>query len=217
MEESRSVATLEIADRMLAEVASVDDAKQLINYAERARIYARQSKLGTSAINHATIIKIRAERVLADIVDEGQARGEIATPGGDRDSIVRTPDNRPATLPDIDVDRQRLAEARLLRDSYTDADLAAKQAEANERDEILTRQKLLADARAENDRNGAIQRERVAVLFPVYEALAALATVDMPAKEWATHVLDASAYRVNDNIEPAFAWLTELREVWSCR
>ena len=113
----------------------------------RASSYARQSQLGTSAINHATVIKIRAERKLADIVDEGQARGDIAEQG--------RPDKRahcapfpPAPLGSIGIEKERLAEARILRDYYTDEELAAKQAEANDRDEILSRRRLLLEARA---------------------------------------------------------------------
>ena len=78
--------------------------------------------LGTAAINHATVIKVRAERRLADIVDAGQARGEIATQDSginQHSEGVRTPD----TLADLGIERQRLAEARLLRDGYTEAEL----------------------------------------------------------------------------------------------
>ncbi len=57
------------------------DAIALINFAEQAGMYARQSKLGTSAIDHATMIKVRAERRLADIVDKGHERGEFARAG----------------------------------------------------------------------------------------------------------------------------------------
>lgn len=134
------------AERMLAEVATVDDARGLINAAEQARVYAVQSKLGTVAVNHATVIKVRAERRLADIVDEGQARGEIAIPG-DR-ANVRSPDI--STLDSLGIDRQRLSEARVLRDRYTDEDLAAMQRKADDVDEVLSRQALLKRAANSN-------------------------------------------------------------------
>lgn len=210
-DEPRSVLTLEMADRMLAEVASIDDAKQLINLAEMARVYARQSKLGTSAINHATVIKIRAESKLADIVDEGQQKGVIASPGKPPHS-----GELPTNLPALGVDDHRLAEARLLRDSFSDSELVARQAEADERDEVLSRQRLLTEARSQNTRNSAIQSERVSFLFPVFEALDALAAVDLPADEWAARVPAYSAYRVTDRLESAFAWLSKLKESWQC-
>ena len=60
---------------MLAEIATAGDAVNVIAFAEAARVWAQQAKLGTSAVNHATVIKMRAERRLADAVDEGQKQG----------------------------------------------------------------------------------------------------------------------------------------------
>ena len=231
-DEQRSVIALEVADRMLAEIASVDDAMKLINYAERARVYARQSKLGTSAINHSTVIKIRAEQQLATMVDQGQERGVIAERGRDNQHTVASAHSAlatamtpffpnapvtPATLADIGVAKERLAEARVLRDAYTPEQLKARQDEANERDEVLSRQTLIAEARAENARNSAIQSKRVAVLFPVYESLEALARMDMNATEWAASVPEYSAHRVTQNLSAAHEWLSELMEAWTCR
>ncbi len=67
------------AERMLAGIATAKDAVDVIAFAEAARVWAQQAKLGTSAVNHATVIKLRAERRMADAVDEGQAAGQIAT------------------------------------------------------------------------------------------------------------------------------------------
>jgi len=49
-------------------------------------VWAQQARLGTSAVNHATVIKMRAERRLADAVDKGQKAGQpqIATQGAAR-------------------------------------------------------------------------------------------------------------------------------------
>lgn len=58
---------------------------------------------------------------LAGIVDEGQRVGEIAEPGGDRQSIVRAADNGRAPIP---VPSQRLAECKQIRDAFTEAELA---------------------------------------------------------------------------------------------
>lgn len=207
-EEPRSVMAMEIATRMLAEIASVDDALTLIDHAELARVMARQSKLGTRAINHATVIKVRAERKLADLVDEGQQAGVIAEPG--RPENVRSAN----LFADIGVDKVRLHEARLLRDTYTDEALEARQAEADDRDEVLSRQQLLAEARAENNRNAEIQKQRVALLYPVYEALEALASVDMPASEWAARVPSYATGNVSNHLDAAFDWLSGLKESW---
>lgn len=142
-DEPRSLAILETAERMLAEIATLDEAQQLIGLAEQARVYARQSTLGTSAINHATVIKVRAERRLADIVDQGQARGEIATPG---DSATLR-DRNIATYADLGMDSRKVSEARVLRDGYTDAELEGIRGEADQKDRTLSRTSLLHDAR----------------------------------------------------------------------
>lgn len=87
--------------------------------------------LGASAVNYATTVRLRAERRLAEIVDEGQATGEIATAERGRPVSVQDSDtSSPATLPDIGVSRQRLQEARAVRDAFTDEELVEKAAEA---------------------------------------------------------------------------------------
>lgn len=112
-------------------------------------MWAQQAKLGTSAVNHATVIKMRAERRLADAVDEGQKQGQIATKG--KPVNVRPPDIKappaPPTLGDIGVDRRRLDEARKIRDNYTDDDLIDLQRQADEADELLSRKDLVTRPR----------------------------------------------------------------------
>lgn len=132
------------AEQMLATVAHADEALKLADMAEAARVYARKADLGTAAVNHATIIKARALKRMAELVDVGQARGEIATrdrgganiPNGvtSQDTVPRivtpveslrvfvteptgpghVPCARPATLSDLGISRQRLHEARKL-------------------------------------------------------------------------------------------------------
>jgi N6-adenosine-specific RNA methylase IME4 len=105
------------AERMLATIDRADEALHLANMAEAARVWAIREHQATPVVNHATSIKARALRRMAECVDEGQARGEIEKPGGDRKSqiIVLSPDNDPpVTLADLDIPRQRLHEARKL-------------------------------------------------------------------------------------------------------
>lgn len=143
--EPQSLAALESAERMLAEIATLDDAQTLIGLAEQARIYARQSQLGTSAINHATVIKIRAERRLASIIEEGQDRGKIARPGPAPSQTSLA--NDIATYADLGLTRQKVEQARVLRNGYTDDDLEVIRNEADRNDKILTRTDLIRDAR----------------------------------------------------------------------
>lgn len=60
---------------------------------------------------------VRAEMRMADEIDKGQAAGEIARAGGDRDSIPRDPGNRNVTLDELGVSSQRLSEWRETRDA----------------------------------------------------------------------------------------------------
>ncbi len=64
-----SLLKLDKATQLLAEVRSIDDAKELIDLAEAARVYAKQVKLGLEAQNHAAEIKLRAQRRAGEILD----------------------------------------------------------------------------------------------------------------------------------------------------
>jgi hypothetical protein len=136
---------LQQAERLLAEATTVEELLNLKGDAEVARAWAKRARLGTQSINHATGIKVRAEIKLADIVDAGQEAGTIATRGGDR-SIPRTEGNG-ALLPELGVDDRRLAEARLLRDHFDEADIVGRIRDAGTEREI-NRITLLAEARA---------------------------------------------------------------------
>lgn len=114
------------AEHMLAVIARADEALKLADMAEAARVYARKAELGTAAVNHATIIKARALKRMAELVDAGQARGEIATAKDTLIPVVRSRDNStpaPATLSDLGITRQRLHEARKL-EPLSDAQIA---------------------------------------------------------------------------------------------
>src|SRR5216683_4533444 len=65
---SSPLARLETARRLLAEVRSVNDAKAIHDFAEAARIYARQARLGLEAQNDAAEIRLRAERKLGELL-----------------------------------------------------------------------------------------------------------------------------------------------------
>ncbi len=136
---STALEQLTQAERMLAAVKDAQDAKDVIAYADLAADLARRIELGTASVNHALAIKAKAMIRLADIVDEGQAKGEIASPGGDRQSIVRAADNA-SPLP---VPRQRLAECRQIRDTFTEDELEQHFAEATEHGKELPTRALV--------------------------------------------------------------------------
>jgi len=68
------LAQLTQAERMMAGIATATDAADAIALADLAADLARRVELGTASVNHALVIKAKAMRKLADIVDEGQAR-----------------------------------------------------------------------------------------------------------------------------------------------
>jgi len=80
------------AEQELAEIASAQDAQQLADKAAAAAEFARRVKLGNSAINHATTIRVLAERRMAQLVDEGQKAGQIATTKDTLKRGARSPD-----------------------------------------------------------------------------------------------------------------------------
>lgn len=100
-----SLAKLDQATRMLAEIRSVDDAKKLIDLAEAARVYAKQVGLGIEAQNHAAEIKIRAQRRAGEILDRMKESGERQIQGGDRKSKLQDETLIPPTLDDIGINR----------------------------------------------------------------------------------------------------------------
>lgn len=157
MANDTSLARLEHAERLLAEVATASEAVELIDFAEAARVYAQQAKLGTASINHAQVVKLRAERRLADVVDQGQARGEIATQKDNTRPASSPPEEAlpltvpskpaPANLSDLGVSARRIHEARQIRDTFTDDDLEQIAAAKSKRDEEISRKRLLRVAR----------------------------------------------------------------------
>lgn len=145
---STDVGRLSAAAQALVAIETPQDALDTMNLADMARTLARKMKLGAEAENAATSIRLKAEIRLAETVAEGQERGEIATTG--QPSIVRTPDNTsPATLAEIGVSRQRLAEARDIAAAFTLPAIDGLAAEASERDTTLTRAAVLREARHE--------------------------------------------------------------------
>ena len=59
--ELRSLAILNKATQMLVEVKTIVDAKDLMDIAAAAKMYAHKHRLGKEAVQHATEIEIQAE------------------------------------------------------------------------------------------------------------------------------------------------------------
>lgn len=140
-----SLEQLSRAERMLAAVKTAEDAVDVIDRADFAADLARRIDLGTASVNHALVIKAKAMRKLADIVDEGQAKGEISVQGQHhvRAADMSAPGPQPVPIP-----RQRLAECRQIRDAFpTDEQLEEQFAEATERGRELPTKALVKIAK----------------------------------------------------------------------
>lgn len=78
-----ALAKLGGATRALAEAKTLGEVAQIRDIAEAARTYARAAKLGLEAQNHATEIKLRAERKAGELLselDKGQGGRPLQTP-----------------------------------------------------------------------------------------------------------------------------------------
>lgn len=134
------------AESALAQARDIQDLAEFIDQAEVARTAAKELKLGTAAINHATSLKLRAEVRLAGAVDKGQANGEIASLGHNQHTPegVRTPN----TLPDLGLSAREVSEARTVRDYFEDENaVLVLEEEATANDKELARYQVLRDAR----------------------------------------------------------------------
>ncbi len=146
------LAKLEQAERMLAEIATVQDAVKLKDVAEAARVYAKQMKLGTSAANHATAIKLKAEIRLAQLVDEGQKQGTIAAHGGHKPKQERSDSepSRPQTLSELGIQNRRVvSEARTIARYHGTDDIDKMVTEANAQGKEIKRSEVLEKAKSE--------------------------------------------------------------------
>ena len=130
------------AERLLAEIVTVDEAIRLRDLSEAARVYARQMGHGLHLVNYATGVKLRAEMRMAQLVDKGQEDGDVATPGGDPN--VRNP--HIALLSDLGVSRFRLREARLLLAAYTPEQVIAMVLTATKQKRELARHAMVKKA-----------------------------------------------------------------------
>ena len=94
---------------MLAEVQSIDDAKNLMDTASAAKHYAQKHKLGKEAVGYAREIEIRAEILLGEFLAE-MRKNE----GGKPVERVDRFNINPPTLAEIGISRDLSSEAQVL-------------------------------------------------------------------------------------------------------
>jgi hypothetical protein len=158
------------AKRLLVRARTAQEVQEVIDLAAFAAELGRRIGAGTGAVNEALLFRAKAMRKLADVVDEGQSGGAIAIKG-QHASSPESGDEGPASLDSMGVKDQRLAEARRIRDAFTDEELERRFAEASAADEELPTSKLIREAKhgeREADKRER-ERERAAVAPRVAE------------------------------------------------
>lgn len=114
-------ALIDRAQRCLAGARTSAEVLEARAAAQAALHYAKLVKAAHETQADCLKMVARAEIRMANEIDAAQARGEVAKPGGDRQSIVRDADNGSATFDDLDLDRRRVSEWRQLRDAGGEA------------------------------------------------------------------------------------------------
>jgi hypothetical protein len=108
--EVNSLTKLDQATRMLAEVRTLDDAKDLINLAEAARIYAKQIELGLEAQNHAAEIKLHAQRKAGEILSTMEknkgAQNQLAGKDTSGGYSLKPPEAQPPTYSELGIGKR---------------------------------------------------------------------------------------------------------------
>lgn len=196
-----ALSTLEEATRMLAKCATVDEAKKIRDLAEAARVYAREADLGAEAQNHAAEIKLRAEARCGSILAQMAESGERKKSGKESSGAILSDLNLTA---DESSKWQKLAKA-------DPADLDAYIEEAKYDGAPITTAGAIRYLTPNEQKD---REDRAAELFTIYRALESIATFEMKPKRWVKLDHGSSRYRVDQNLDAALAWLSELRELW---
>jgi len=107
--ESKSIALLNNATKMLAEVQSIDDAKNLMDTASAAKHYARKHGLGVEAVTFARSIEIASEIKLGEFLQLMEKNK-----GGPANAVNHADSIQPPTYVEIGISRNLASEAQVL-------------------------------------------------------------------------------------------------------
>jgi len=115
MEETKSITLLNNATKMLAEVQTIDDAKNLMDLAALAKLYAKKHKLGNEAVNYAHGIQFEAEIKLGEILTQTEKNKGVELNGKDKNNLsaIIHDDSRP-TLSELGISLNLSSESQAL-------------------------------------------------------------------------------------------------------
>jgi len=97
-DQENRLAILEQADKLLAEIKTVDDARHIAATADAARAYAKELNLGLDVENRAMEIKIWAQYSAGGILLEMEKRGELRTDGSRKETSSTERMRKPSAI-----------------------------------------------------------------------------------------------------------------------
>jgi N6-adenosine-specific RNA methylase IME4 len=111
MSQPRELILLTNAQRALAKACSVDEVKELRDKAEAVKAYAKKARLGKDIVMEASVIKVRAERKLGEILQSLDLAK--ASPGNQHSGRRPNPvDGKPIFLSDLGVTKSDSSRAQ---------------------------------------------------------------------------------------------------------
>jgi hypothetical protein len=155
------VAKLDRARQMLAEASSAEEAKRVADVAHAAEVYALRQKLGEDAVNYAHAVKVDAQTLLGEFLEEGRNKG-VRLNG--RDALggpIMQPPNGAPTLDDLGITKNESSDAQALA--------ALKRDDPEEHAAVRSRKKTVraaAAAHRQKKRKAKKQAETAAPTLP---------------------------------------------------
>jgi DNA modification methylase len=139
---TKSIALLGNATRMLAEVKTIDDAKHLMDLAASAKLYAKKHQLGKDAVGYAHEIELEAEIKLGEILLQTEKNKGSKIIGRNEDnSLAVDNDDRQPTLSELGINKDLSSEAQALAQLPDDERLKIKKGVKGKRNAIKQHKK----------------------------------------------------------------------------
>jgi len=157
--QENSLTLLSNATRMLAEVQTIDDAKQLMDVAASARLYAQKHKLGAEAVGYAREIETRAEIKLSEFL------AVMEKNKGNLFAAVKQEDRRDEspTLEEMGITKNLSAEAQMLA-----------MLEAQEQEKIATgkrSKRSVINSERQSNRNIGLQEKSMELPDEIFQVI----------------------------------------------
>lgn len=152
--ENKEIEALILRDKAAEQLARIKDIETGIPYLNKVKaieIWAKAEKKDAKLQNLIAEQKLRTQRILGKLIKDGQQRGEIARPGGDRDSNVPERNNG-KTLAELGISRNESSDYQTMAampEEEFEKEIAIAKQESDRRVELTTARVLRAAKRME--------------------------------------------------------------------